>query len=577
MANSRTVFDRLAGLETEYALRFRADDPTAERPSNYSIYSALVSHVAERLPTVPARNVKQGVFLANGGHLCYEAVRSGVGAGLIEGATPECRGPLQLLLYQRALDRIVAEAAAEVTNSRRFRGRVDLVKNDRDSQGNVYGAQENYEVVIASGWRLTAWRAGLLILLPVCAFTWLLGLVLLAAILFYLLAAAFAYLPLTLLFRDRRRLAVALFGRDLVEGRETDSPFPPWLELTILTAMRIFSAPLALGMWLLVWLLAFRDIRRRLGAFFASRPVISGSGLLDAEGRFQLSDKAPALNCVVGFNRFLGDRPLLSVGHFFKTACFDAWFVPREYFRLFAERQRLQVCLGDSNMADTAEYLRIGTTLLVLDALEAGALEHLPRARNAIRQLHTLSADAELRAEVTLSDGRRYTALAIQELYAAACRRFLEAEDDAPSAAWELLARWEQTLKALAGDSSPLVGVLDWVTKRFLLEETAAEAPWEVRKKIDLRYHELSKEGYYRRLEQTGVADPLIYGPARRMAIRTPPPDSPATARGRYIREFGQGAEPLSANWNRVCMGRGFRTRVIPLARYVRARGKVEA
>ncbi len=61
--------------------------------------------------------------------------------GLIEGATPECRGPLQVVRYQRAQDQLLSQCArlAEVD------GEFSLVKNDRDAAGNVYGAQENYE------------------------------------------------------------------------------------------------------------------------------------------------------------------------------------------------------------------------------------------------------------------------------------------------------------------------------------------------------------------------------------------------------------------------------------------------
>ena len=66
------------------------------------------------------------------------AVRSGLkpiarpaGGGLIEGATPECRGPLQVVRYQRAQDQLLSQCArlAEVD------GELSLVKNDRDAHG----------------------------------------------------------------------------------------------------------------------------------------------------------------------------------------------------------------------------------------------------------------------------------------------------------------------------------------------------------------------------------------------------------------------------------------------------------
>ena len=51
-------------------------------------------------------------------------------------------------------------------------------------------------------------------------------------------------------------------------------------------------------------------------------------------------------------------------------------------------------------------------------------------------------------------------------------------------------------------------------------------------------------------------------------AMRLAPPHSPATARGRYIREFSGTEEPFTVNWHRVTLGRGFGMRVIRLERY---------
>ena len=61
-----------------------------------------------------------------------------------------------------------------------------------------------------------------------------------------------------------------------------------------------------------------------------------------------------------------------------------------------------------------------------------------------------------------------------------------------------MLRRWEVTLDALESDARSLVGTLDWVTKRFLLEHAPHDASHPSLKKIDLKYHELSPDGYHR-------------------------------------------------------------------------------
>ena len=105
------VFERLVGLETEYAILYRPLDPSTPRPSRFRIYEKLVDALGRRIPSVAARHFKDGVFVANGGAVWFEAERPSAGGGLIEGATPECRGPREVLAYQRAQDRLLADAA----------------------------------------------------------------------------------------------------------------------------------------------------------------------------------------------------------------------------------------------------------------------------------------------------------------------------------------------------------------------------------------------------------------------------------------------------------------------------------
>jgi proteasome accessory factor A len=387
-------------------------------------------------------------------------------------------------------------------------------------------------------------------------------------ILVYLILAGIVYLLIRLLPLPHARVAVALFGRDLAEGRETGSPLPGWLEWVVLWAARLAGAPLALALLVLSRLIAFRRIRRQCLAFLISRPVLCGAGMIDRRGRFQLSDKAPAVNCVVGFGGYLWDRPIYNFGHFFKAISLESFIAPSDYASLFQPRQRLQLGLGDSNMSEAAEYLRVGTTLLVLDAIEAGYLDHAPTIRRPIHWLHRVCSDGTLRQQVPVVGGRQWTAIELQRIYLAACGQFVAEHADAPPEAWEVLQRWQDAIDALAGDPLQLVGTLDWVTKRFLLEEAGGDADWTVRKKIDIRYHELSEEGYFHVFARTGMTARLLEPAEVERAMRSPPPNTPATTRGQFIREFADADQPLTANWRRVVIGRGRAAKVVRLARF---------
>jgi proteasome accessory factor A len=523
-----------------------------------------VDAIGLRIPTAVARHFKEGVFLANGAAVWFEAERPSAGGGLVEGATPECHGPRELITYQRALDQLLSSATDA--------GQVRLIKNDRDYRDNIYGAQENYEVTLAQGFRLLLWRIGLVLLFPFAFATWLGMLFCVIGTLAYFAFAGLAYLLLRGLAGHRESLALLLFGRDLVEGRETCIHVPVWLESTLQIVTRVVTAPLAGALYVLLRWTAFCRVRRQLLPFLVSRPILAGAGMVDAQGRFHVADKGPAINCVLGYGGMLFDRPIFTVGHFFKAIYAEAWFSPREYAGLFAKRQRLQIGLGDSNMCETSEYLRVGTTLLVLDAIEAGAFRYCPQLRHPIRALHTICGDTSLRSGVRLWGELPVTALQIQRYYYTVCRDFLRQQQDVPPDAWEVLELWERALgglQELADRGEPpvsLIGSIDWVTKKYLMDRAAADGTWSERKKIDIRYHEMSPEGYFEMLKTSGGTVSIVDDGDLDRALRNPPAESPATMRGHYIREFSQGDVSLGVNWKTVTLGRGWGAKVIRLA-----------
>ncbi len=558
------MLDRLAGLETEYAIRFDPDYPYAQRPVDYRLYESLIVALRKEILTVNAGELKEGVFLGTGGAVWFERVRFTGGFGLVEGSTPECRGPRQLLQYQRGQDELLSAACrdAEVP------GALTLIKNDRDSQGNVYGAQENYEISVGSGRSLIAWRIGLACLFPFLLIGWIGYGLIWVGIFLYVIMAGLTYflLQFFLPIHWREPVLRVMLGEEFTK---TDAsayacPVPTWLEVCVPNVIRLVTAPFAAGLYLLVNWCAGRRIRVGLTPFLVTRPLIGGAGLA-GEAEFRLSDKADAMNCQLGYNGMIFDRPLYSIGHLFKPVVFSNWSSLREFLRLFQSKQRLQICVGDSNMAEEAEYLRIATTMLVLDALDAGAIPANLRVRNPIKMLRRVNCDTEFQNTYRLADGRQLSALQIQREYHRLCRKYVEADPEPSAEAQDILQRWENVLDLLETDREQLIGRLDWVTKRFLLSQSEPDSSDDVRKKIDIRYHELSSEGYFQQLTTTGLTRNLLQSDEIERAMRLPPPNTPATLRSRYIREFSVENVAFQVNWNTVTVGRGARARVIDL------------
>lgn len=550
------MLDRLMGQETEYALRF---SPHEASPGNGALFDALAAQVEREVPTLPGarRLARRQRFLANGGSFYYEFLPYETQGGLVEAATPECRGPSALLQYQVGQDQLFARAAGQVD------GQLSLLKNCRDGDGNVYGVQENYEAEIARGAGLFALRAGIVALLGVACvvvpLTWAVLLCLLISLLGGMLALGLLDVVLGALFK------VSLLKRLMEGGFERNAGRAEmWLEIALLAPVLMPYAFLLRG-------LAFRRQRRALVAFLMSRPIIAGAGS-QLEGGFVLSEKGPAIRRLMRLTIAPGDRPVFDTGNLMKRMMGPLLFDFRGVLGLFRARQRLQLGLADANRCQVAEFLKLGTTALILDMAEDGALVDAPQLADPIGALRAFIADPGLEASALDRNGRGWTALALQRFYLERARAWLDAAPAPSLEAHDVVRLWGEALDALEAEPGGLIGRIDWITKRYLLETAGADADLDVLKKIDLRYHELGS-GYLDWLQDEGLAPVLVSAEDAERAITTPPHDSPAALRGRLIRQLADADLPGIASWDAVRLkGPDGRRKVVSLADWKRER-----
>jgi len=540
------------GQETEYAIRF---SPERTHPGNDRIYGFLARAIGHQVRTEPGLYPgRPQIFLQNGGGFHYEYRPHRAADGLIEGATPECRGPGQLLLYQKAQEALLMKVipAAETSLSERgFPGKLGLLKNCRDARGNVYGAQESFQVGVASGLSLVAYRLGLAALMPLLALTvvfgWAVTLVALVVLAVAVAGGVIAALPP---FRRRRWLERLMdFEKNTVERR--------------LGRMReVTTWPFFAGLWFVVRWCAFRNIRDSATAFFVSRALFSGAGSVEEDGRFALSEKGTAINTIVRLSMSPSERPIFDTGNLMRPAFAAAHLHIEPLVRLFARKQRLQLGLADSSMLEEAEFLKMGTTALVVDMAEAGFLSGAPRLRDPVAALHTLVSDPALEAVVTTDQGE-LTALALQRFYLDKAKAFVRASKATSLEASEVVKLWEEVLEALEERKmDELVGRLDWVTKRYLLEACGDEGDAAMLKTIDLRYHELG-EGYAEEFAKTGNVHRLLAPSEVERAIEEPPEGTPAYTRGRFIRDRAPNLAPVRISWNSALIGGRIKGKVI--------------
>src|SRR5579875_1321571 len=108
----------------------------------------------------------------------------------------------------------------------------------------------------------------------------------------------------------------------------------------------------------------FGEIVRHLTPFFVTRQVFCGAGRvgIGADGRqdgFQISQRADFFEVEVGLETTL-KRPIINT---------------RDEPHADPERnRRLHVIIGDANLSETATFLKVGSTALVIDMVEEGWL-----------------------------------------------------------------------------------------------------------------------------------------------------------------------------------------------------------
>ena len=566
------MWSRLLGQETEYAIRFTPLAEGTARPIKRQLAAALIGGIKQLVKSRPGERAwsQSQVFVENGGAFCFEPPPGFPHGGMLEGATPECTSPRELLRYQRAQESLLLRAiplAEAQLLQEGFNGRIGLLKNCRDAEGNYYGTQENYQAPVSNRTGVLLMRAAMIALLPFIAFFLLVALLLLVFVTLILLCTLllvwiFSRLMALLSPPAKRRGRFALLDgwvqRQLEE--EAFASHLGWLEQTFYWCLVVLAMPFT---WVLR-LVAFRPQRRALEAFVISRIIFTGAGRLEPDGRFSLSEKASGIRYVVRWFIKHSERVIFDSGNLHKrlVGCgLDVLLWRWSGFHdLFKVQQRFQIGLADANRCQTAEYLRTATTLLALELQREGWLEDAPRLVRPVRALRQFTFDASLASKATMRDGSQMSALEIQRFYFTRAKEFLAQHPEAEECR-SIVRMWGATLDWLELDPGLLIGHVDWVTKRYLLETAGHDQPFEVRKKIDLGYHELGI-GYFEEFEKTHVA-PVLVHPEEVERAQTEPSSAPgARTRSRWIRAANEG-DACVISWNFVRVGRWWRRRTI--------------
>lgn len=277
----------------------------------------------------------------------------------------------------------------------------------------------------------------------------------------------------------------------------------------------------------------FDDLVRAITPFLVTRPIICGAGRVGCgpeseKPGFQISQRADFVESHVGLQTTF-DRPIINTRD-------EAHADPTRY-------RRFHVIGGDANQFDVSTYLRLGTTSLVLWAIEQGVgLEWdaltLP---DPVPEVWAVSYDTSLSHRLTTITGNSYTALEYQWLYVELISQTyarLGQQPDQPTQ--QLLDTWTEVLDRMSSDLFSVASEVEWVGKMLLFtrQKERLGVSWDDPRlaAMDLQWADLRPEkSLVARLDAAGMVTRYFSPEQVVTATRTAPQNTRAAIRAHAV------------------------------------------
>lgn len=290
-------------------------------------------------------------------------------------------------------------------------------------------------------------------------------------------------------------------------------------------------------------------------SFLATRQIFTGAGRVGQASPQAFDFELPRGSSPVDFQ--LSQRADHIVNDIYQWVQFNRAIINArdEPLADYRKYRRLHLLIGDSNVSPFATALKIGTTVLILTLLEEGQLPGDVILADAVLATRQISHEGTGRGAVLLDDGRSRDALDVQESFLEHADRHLRGRDEETD--W-ILDSWAFALDALRNNPELLIGGVDWISKKWLLE-TFRDAegltwqdPWL--QSLDLEYHNIDPaKGLFFALSPSKRIAEFNDSVRRPETMRTPPADTRAAGRGLAVSIFLDRKEtPYVINWDSI-------------------------
>jgi proteasome accessory factor A len=289
----------------------------------------------------------------------------------------------------------------------------------------------------------------------------------------------------------------------------------------------------------------FGDIVCHATTHFITRQIYTGSGKIGVEipgldndaVQYQLTQRADFFEEEVGLETTL-KRPIINTR--------DEPHADASKYR------RLHVICGDANMSETATFLKVGSTSILLAMIEDNYLQNRIIFNNPVQSMREVSHDTSLQKALMLEDGSTITALEAQWEIFNSAKTYVEnggAEHTGGTVAQAIIQTWERVLNGLEKNPESLNTEIDWIAKKLLIEKYADRhnlTLFDPRVKLlALQYHDI-REG--KRITDILGLKKLIDEREILSGMDNPPEETRAYFRGMCLRRWPESI--VSANWD---------------------------
>src|SRR5712691_6067441 len=288
--------------------------------------------------------------------------------------------------------------------------------------------------------------------------------------------------------------------------------------------------------------------------FLATRQIFTGAGRVGQSNPLAFDFEPPQPEAQVSFQ--LSQRADHIVNDIYQWVQFNRAIINArdEPLADYRKYRRLHLLIGDSNMSPFATALKIGTTAAVLSLLEQRQLPRNLVLSDAVRSTRDISRDPTHRWIVDLENGKTIGALDVQWQFHELAQRHLSGRDAETD--W-VLENWSFTLEALEQNPLTLVGGVDWITKKWLLESFMESEklewtdPWL--QSLDLEYHNINPaKGLFFSVTPGKRIGEWNHSVQLANATRVPPANTRASGRARAVAYFQDRQQPYVINWDSI-------------------------